>query len=97
MAAGRPRRPFKKLLPRLPNRMGSRGSKVMHPIPWTGVPPSNEMRLKEGSDFLAVIWSTVAEKVVDTAIQVYHLSPEQAAALRQAFLRGVTYGVEAEL
>jgi hypothetical protein len=55
------------------------------------------MRLKEGSDFLAVIWSTVAEKVVDTAIQVYHLSPEQAAALRQAFLRGVTYGVEAEL
>ena len=77
--------------------MGSRSSKMMHPVPWSGVPPSNEMRLKEGTDFMSVIWSVIAEKVVDTAIKVYGLSPEQAVALRQAFLRGVTFSVEAEL
>lgn len=75
--------------------MGSRISKPLKPMPWsTG---SNEARCKEGAAFLSVIWSTVAEQVVETAIKVYELSPEQATALRQAFLKGTIYSVEPTL
>ncbi len=72
--------------------MGSRLSKPLKPMPWST--SSNEARCKEGADFLSVIWATIAEEVVETAIKVYELSPEQAAALRQAFLRGTVFAVE---
>ena len=63
-------------------------------MPWTAA--SNEERLKVGQDFLGLIWAVVAEKVVEEAVRIYELSPDQAAALRRAFLRGCSYGVEAD-
>ena len=74
--------------------MGSRVSKPLQPMPWVVSRMTNEARCKEGADFLSVIWATVAEQVVETAVRVYELSPDQAAAVRQAFLRGVTFAVE---
>jgi hypothetical protein len=74
--------------------MGSHVSKPLPPMPWVVAKMTNETRCKEGADFLSVIWATVAEQVVETAVCVYELSPEQSAALRQAFLRGVTFAVE---
>ena len=64
---------------------------------WVTAGMTNEARIKEGEKFLSVIWAEVAEQVVETAVKVYGLTPEQAGALRQAFLRGATFGVEAEL
>ena len=63
-------------------------------MPWTIAGTPNAMRCKEGADFLSVIWATIAEEVVETAVRIYELSPEQAAALRESFLRGVTFAVE---
>ena len=48
-------------------------------------PPSD--RIEEGRLFLEFVWLTTAERVVETAIQVYGLTEDQAAALRRAFLR----------
>jgi hypothetical protein len=55
---------------------------------------TNEARLKEGADFLALVWSEIAAKVVETAVRIYELSPEQATALRKAFLDRVQYEIE---
>jgi len=46
-----------------------------------------EVRMRSGTNFLAVLWSEVALKVVETAVHVYELTPEQAVALRKAFGR----------
>ena len=78
--------------------MGRTHSKPLcHQRSWVVARMMNETRIKEGEMFLSVIWSEVAEQVVETAVKVYGLTPEQGGALRQAFLRGVTFGVEAEL
>ncbi len=74
--------------------MGSSLSKPLKPMPWSIAGTPNAMRCKEGADFLSVIWATVAEEVIETAIKVYELSPEQSVAIREAFLRGVTFAVE---
>ncbi len=77
--------------------MGKHHSKPAEPQPWVAATMSNETRIKEGEKFLSVIWTEVAEQVVETAVKVYELSPEQATALRQAFLRGVVFGAEAQM
>jgi hypothetical protein len=62
-------------------------------MPWTGV-SNNLVRMREGQNFLTAVWRDVAERVVKEAARVYCLSPEQAAALRAAFVTRVQYGVE---
>ena len=42
---------------------------------------------------LSFMWFTVAQSVVDKAIEVYKCTPEQAVALRKAFLRPNDYVV----
>lgn len=69
------------------------GSKPSKPMPWTVT--TNAERMVTGQKFLSFVWRDVATKVVETAIRVYGLSPEQAAALRSAFLTRVLYCVEA--
>ena len=84
--------PTQKLAAPSQQEMGSHPSKPAVPMPWSAA--SNEERLKTGQDFLSVIWAVVAEKVVEEAVRVYELSPDQATALRRAFLRGCSYSVE---
>ncbi len=67
------------------------GTRLSKPMPWTAAP--SEKRLRDGTAFLTYIWITVAEKVVEEAVRVYDLTSDQAAALRQAFLRGGGYSV----
>ena len=82
-----------KIAPHIPIlRMGSKPSK---PMPWmAAVATRNEERLAEGTKFLTIVWQSVAAEVIETAVRVYELSPEQATALRSAFGR-VPYVVEA--
>ena len=50
-------------------------------------------RMRDGTNFLSLVWSEIASKVVEMAVHVYELTPEQAVALRAAFLRRIQYGV----
>lgn len=69
------------------------GSRLSKPMPLALA--TNEQRLKDGKNFILVVWKTIAEKVIQEAIRVYELSPEQAAALKAGFSR-VPYAVEVE-
>jgi len=46
-----------------------------------------------GSSILSFTWFQVAQKIVEKAIEVYKLDKEQAAALKQVFLRPNDYCV----
>ena len=50
-------------------------------------------RIRIGANFVSLVWAELAERVVEMAIRVYELSPEQAAALRMAFIQRVQYRV----
>lgn len=73
--------------------MGSLPSKLQHP-PMPLLQLTNDARMHEGKLFVEQLWNEVASRVVETAVLVYALSPEQAAALREAFLRRVSYVVD---
>ena len=47
---------------------------------------ANEERLRLGLNFIELVWSEMARKIVEKAVEVYTLTAEQAAALRKAFL-----------
>lgn len=44
-----------------------------------------EKRLREGEDFISLVWEQIRDDVIETAVRIYELSPEQAVALRKAF------------
>ena len=46
----------------------------------------NEERLRLGTNFIELVWSEIARKVVEKAVEVYQLSLEEAVAVRKAFL-----------
>jgi hypothetical protein len=48
-----------------------------------------------GKKMLSMVWRRTAERIVEEAVRVYRLSPEQAAALRSAFGSRIQYTVEA--
>ena len=49
--------------------------------------------VEQGRILLSFIWYEVARRVVEKAIQVYELTPEQAAAVNKVFLRPGDYTV----
>jgi hypothetical protein len=53
----------------------------------------NNKRVEDGTRFLATLWLEIATRIVELAIETYELTQEQAAALRNAFLRRVQYTV----
>jgi len=69
--------------------MGSQTSKStpMEPL----IAPEEDVRA--GQVFLSLLWCEVAARVVETAVRVYELTPEQAEALRAAFRR-ISYEVD---
>ena len=48
---------------------------------------TEEERMREGTNFVALIWSEIMEKTIQKSVHVYGLNPEQGAALRRAFRR----------
>lgn len=60
------------------------------------VAAEEETRMRDGRNFLSCVWEEIACRVVETAVRVYELTPEQAAALRTAFLSRVQYSVGAD-
>ena len=57
------------------------------------VATSNEKRLRDGETFIQLVWEQIRDKVIETAVRIYELSPQQAAALKKAF--GKSYIIEA--
>lgn len=55
--------------------------------------PMNDPELQEGIDMLESIWYLLAIQIVNLAIDVYNLNPEQAKALRDVFLKQNQYYV----
>lgn len=60
----------------------------------TCTPMEESERLQAGIFFWETVWYKIAEKVVAKAIEVYGLDAEQAAALREVYLRPNLYQVK---
>jgi hypothetical protein len=52
-----------------------------------------EKRLRAGEDFISLVWEQIRDDVIETAVRIYELSPEQAVALRKVFRKN--YVIEA--
>lgn len=54
----------------------------------------NDPDLQTGIDIVESMWYLVASSIVEMAIKTYHLSEEQAQALRDVYLKQNHYYVE---
>jgi hypothetical protein len=52
--------------------------------------------IEEGRFFLETVWLKIAMEVIETAIRVYSLDEEKAAALREIFGQPTLYSVRLE-
>jgi hypothetical protein len=50
--------------------------------------------MDEGKIILSFVWFEVAKRVVQRAIEIYELTPEQAAAITKVFLRPNDYIIQ---
>ena len=57
----------------------------------------NDPEMEEGKDLLESVWYVLAISIVELAIQTYGLTPEQARALRDVFLKQNNYYVKLKL
>lgn len=48
---------------------------------------TEEQRIRDGTNFIALLWSEISDKIIETAIHIYGLSPEQGRALKSVFRR----------
>ena len=53
----------------------------------------NDPEIEEGKGILESVWYLLAISIVELAIQTYGLTPEQARALRDVFLKQNNYYV----
>ena len=53
----------------------------------------NDSRVDEGLEMIQSVWYGVAIQIVNMAIRVYKLNPEQAKALKEVYLRPNDYRV----
>jgi hypothetical protein len=53
----------------------------------------DDSRVNEGLEMIQSIWYGVAIQIVNMAIRVYNLNPEQAKALKEVYLRPNDYRV----
>jgi len=58
---------------------------------WTAA--DNEKRMREGENFIGLVWEQIRDNIIETAVRIYELSPEQAVALRKVFRKN--YVIEA--
>lgn len=48
---------------------------------------SEEQRMRDGANFIALLWSEIADAVIEKSVRVYELTSEQAEAVRKVFRR----------
>lgn len=53
----------------------------------------NDSRVDDGVEMIQSIWYGVAIQIVNMAIRIYKLNPEQAKALKEVYLRPNDYRV----
>ena len=49
--------------------------------------------VEQGRIILSILWYDVARRIIEKAIQVYELTPEQAQAIKKVFLRPGDYTI----
>jgi len=54
-------------------------------------------RMRTGRHFLQMMWYFTADRIIETAIQLYKLDTERANALRQVYLRPGDYTIRTRI
>ena len=57
----------------------------------------DDSRIAEGAEIVQSMWYGLAIQIVNMAIRIYNLNPEQAKALKDIYLRPNDYSVRLRL
>jgi hypothetical protein len=49
------------------------------------MPQDPDERLRDGANFIELVWEQMRDSIIEMAVHVYELSSEQAVALRKSF------------